>query len=359
MINTQGFGVRAMPVYTPVDPSLAAFNPGALASGVGTSFQLANLLEQVRAQRQKRQMMDAIMQGQIEAENARNRQTVAISEPQTRALLSSFDTSIAKDDMTKSLIPSEVALGVKRNEQTLRTLEPVANATIANANLGEKRAVSDTNLVDLEGATKAAQMGATLDNIDDAKAERESRVARAIAENKAARAKASTQEEAAAIDEKLNQEVKSANAAYLKAHATYLLNGGKPTAEKDPAQQIRALSLAAKTLEDEYQLPAYESKMAGSWHIPLLSPVKDPTKDEAIKLRSKYYDAINKLVRRWADDTVGDISGGPKDVNVNTNSPAKNIPSFNTEAELMQAVKSGSVKSGDRVIVGGRAATWK
>lgn len=51
-ITTQGFGVNVLPQYTPVDPSLVAFNPAAVTQGIGQGFDVVKGLEQLKLMRQ-------------------------------------------------------------------------------------------------------------------------------------------------------------------------------------------------------------------------------------------------------------------------------------------------------------------
>lgn len=54
-ISTGGFGVNVMPTYTPVDPSLAAFNPAEITKGMLNHFQMQGTVAQLQAFKQHAQ----------------------------------------------------------------------------------------------------------------------------------------------------------------------------------------------------------------------------------------------------------------------------------------------------------------
>lgn len=329
MINTSGFRLSQMPNYTPVDPSLVAMNPGAITQGIGASFQLANLLEQVKAQRQKRQLMDAIMQGQIEAENARNQATTATAMPGAQNTLGEYAFNEKVRPLRLSALEQTLPLEAERASaerkmlepefkyktaklgSDLRLLEPIEQATAAQAAATTAKANTDVNLNALRETTESEVLNSKIKDIKDLDEERKSRVEKALAENALAVTKAKTDNEMYAAADKLKQDKIKAEIAHLNGMADYYANGGRPAAGKDPATQINALMLAAKRLDDTYQLSDYEDKLAKSWNLPILSPKRSTEKDKMLKRRNDIMGTIDQIIQKQAGGIMNEISPSP------------------------------------------------
>jgi hypothetical protein len=70
MIQTSGFQVGAMPTYTPVNPSLVAFNPTEVSDGMLKAFRISNALEELKASKAKQAELAATRSARIAMENA-------------------------------------------------------------------------------------------------------------------------------------------------------------------------------------------------------------------------------------------------------------------------------------------------
>ncbi len=308
-ISTQGFRLSNLPSYSAPDPNLVAFNPSAVTGGIGQSFQLASMLEQVKAQRQKKALMDAIMQSQIEAENAKNNQITQLAGPETQNKLKALDVSNLKFNAEMPNIAPAGLLEGKRISAATNMVQPLSEAEIAQANASKAASESALNLNALTENTSAAKMNALQKDLEDADQLRESRIGRAVAENAYAKTKNTSEEASFEADQKLKDEKLKAETDFLKAHAKYFEMGGAPRADKDPATQIRALGLAAKGIEDEYQLPAYESatydangKLKTNLIFP--NPKQDKSKEDALAKVRLLRKAQDVLLRKWVDSSV-------------------------------------------------------
>ena len=70
MITTQGFRLSNLPRYTPVDPSLVAFNPSAATSGIMDALRVGATLEKIKADRAAAEELAATREARIAYENA-------------------------------------------------------------------------------------------------------------------------------------------------------------------------------------------------------------------------------------------------------------------------------------------------
>jgi hypothetical protein len=112
-IQTQGFGVRQMPVYTAPNPSLVAFNPAIAADGMMQAFQLAKELENIKAKRALQAELEATRQSRIAQQNA----------------LSNLD--VGRAGMEGSLLPDLEAAKRAQYQATGMTAIPEAEFSLA------------------------------------------------------------------------------------------------------------------------------------------------------------------------------------------------------------------------------------
>ncbi len=249
-----------MPSYTAPDPNLVAFDPSAVTGGIGQSFQLASMLEQVKAQRQKKALMDAIMQSQIEAENAKNNQITQLAGPETQNKLKALDVSNLKFNAEMPNIAPAGLLEGKKIAAATNMVQPLSEAEIAAANAKKAESESALNLNALSETAASNKLNSQIKDYEDIDKQRQSKIDRALAENAYAKTKNTSEEASFEADSKLRDEKTRAEIEALKATAKYhndLIDTKRIETPAQMAQAIGAMGLSAKRAEDAaYALPS-------------------------------------------------------------------------------------------------------
>jgi hypothetical protein len=211
-INTGGFDVNVLPVYQPVDPSLAAFNPAQITHGVLDALQVGGTLQQIKAFKQhadeiaategirtkllqaqadqaaiKRDHEQAIKQAAIDDQLAQLSLTTAKAKAAGKNVEPSANLDLAKTNLALG----DVAFQQKQQptEQGVKSLVDAAaleaapnvglalvkkaNTDLVNANLAYSKAVEDfkngdTDAALLEKAKVASEQAKA--RLDDAQA---------------------------------------------------------------------------------------------------------------------------------------------------------------------------------------------
>lgn len=98
-ITTQGHVLTNLARFTPADPSLVAFNPGAATQGVGQAFALADQLDKIRAYRAAQKELSDTRLKRVAAQNASADLTVAKSGSEIRQMPSVERANIASNEL--------------------------------------------------------------------------------------------------------------------------------------------------------------------------------------------------------------------------------------------------------------------
>lgn len=200
MITTRGFGVDVMPQYTAPNPSLVAFNPSTISSGMMDAFNLARQYEDIKTKKALQAELAATREARIARDNAlagfdiakvgvqqpllQPRADLELAQMGSQQSLLGPETNLRMGQIgnLESLLPDELAarragLGFdtekaktmlpnlsleaesrkKSLEAGLRTLEPVTDATIAQADAQAQEARDSVSLSTLKRAATAAQ----------------------------------------------------------------------------------------------------------------------------------------------------------------------------------------------------------
>lgn len=140
MISSRGFDVSVMPHYSPLNPSLAAFNPSQIASGAMDVASLVKAIEKIKSDRALQEELNALKQKRMGA-------TVA-----------GYDTEIAKAEAFNPILYKQAAAAGATADATVKTSAPLADALVAEAI--ERQAVAPNR-----GAVTIAQADEDLSNI--------------------------------------------------------------------------------------------------------------------------------------------------------------------------------------------------
>ena len=158
-INTGGFQTNVIPNYTPVDPNLVAFNPGAITAGIGQSFDVAKGLAELKIMRQTHEE-NAKMSA------AKNKLLQAQADNQR--ILADYEAGIAPKKTESANLGFDAASAVSRN--TMAVQPGVTEAALRNQGYESRLA---PGAFDLAKANQDMLLGAqpfiTQSAIDDAK----------------------------------------------------------------------------------------------------------------------------------------------------------------------------------------------
>lgn len=111
-INTRGFQVSVMPQYTPVDPSLVAYNPQETTQGLLQALNAVETDRQMRAQRAARAERDLLAGKRIAATEAEYDSVISRLPAQTQDILA----QIAANAQTR---PSATEAAITQNEESI------------------------------------------------------------------------------------------------------------------------------------------------------------------------------------------------------------------------------------------------
>jgi len=120
-INTGGFQTNVIPNYTPVDPNLVAFNPGAITAGIGQSFDVAKGLAELKLMRQTHE------------ENAKMsvaKNKLLQAQADNQRILADYEAGIAPKKTESANLGFDAASAVSRN--TMAVQPGVTEAALRN-----------------------------------------------------------------------------------------------------------------------------------------------------------------------------------------------------------------------------------
>ncbi len=135
-INTGGFQTSVLPQFTPVNPSLAAFNPSAAMEGAGQAVSVAQGLEQLKNMRQiheENAKMSAAKNKQLQAQ--------AIRE----GILADYEAGMFSDKLTAD--KAEAAARRIGAEGKVKTTPGATDATIRAQELATRLSPGDEKLM--------------------------------------------------------------------------------------------------------------------------------------------------------------------------------------------------------------------
>ena len=162
MINTGGFQTNVIPNYTPVDPNLVAFNPGAITAGIGQSFDVAKGLAELKIMRQTHEenakmsaAKNKLLQAQADNQRILTDYEASVAPKKTEAANLGFDAASAGSRNTIAVQPGITAAALRNQgyetllapgafdlaqkaQDTARKTQPhLSNASIFNAKTAE------------------------------------------------------------------------------------------------------------------------------------------------------------------------------------------------------------------------------
>lgn len=172
-IQTAGFGVDVMPRYTAPNPSLVAFNPSQFTNGMQQAYDLATAIENLKAKKSMQAELAMTRQKRIEAENAKNTLGAAtdtaglgmiqprndlelakiqsgqrLVEPLEKETLARANFNTQKDNIFSQNLSLLGQVEEQKARADLRSIEPITNQRIAEANLGTRVAEKEGSLLD-------------------------------------------------------------------------------------------------------------------------------------------------------------------------------------------------------------------
>ncbi len=163
-INTSGHRVSVMPRYTPVDPALLAFNPGAAVAGFNDVLKIGKLLDQIKFDRAKEKELEDTRAARIAAANAQNKSLSELFPIRTNA-------ERLKTESELSLLGDQTRLSAGRTANSLKNLSAEDAAAVARM-IADKRAaetvVADADAGDITRSGKTARI--LLENANAARA---------------------------------------------------------------------------------------------------------------------------------------------------------------------------------------------
>lgn len=116
MINTGGFDVGVMPTYSPVNPSLASFNPVDITHGLMDSIQLTGNVDQLKAFRQHAAEIAATEGVRTQLLKAQADQAAIARDHAAAVQQASIDSAVAQ-------FKANAAVQPKVAEQTVKTID--------------------------------------------------------------------------------------------------------------------------------------------------------------------------------------------------------------------------------------------
>jgi len=266
-----------MPQYTPVNPSLVAFNPSQVSDGMMSAFNLAKALEDIKSKKALQAELDTTRKQRLAAQNAQNELIAAeagaglgLVEPQTALKLGEIGQKQRLLEPTTNARLSDLAFGTAKNnanignlgllasvdkakaEADLSTIGPVAQATVAEAGARKSEAETSVALADLKRASTAAQleMAQLINKLGMANAAPEA-LLKAI-KTSSLLASAKTDDEHRKALQQADLALKESQTAQNLAQADYALGLGRQNggAGNTPEQEAKRLQGLIKELDN-------------------------------------------------------------------------------------------------------------
>lgn len=243
-----------MPSFTPVNPSLAAFNPSNITNGALQSINIASSLDQLKAFRQHAEEVaktEAARNQMLQAESTK----AQILTDHLRAIDdASKAAELAQLEHDRAVQESKTGADIATNASTAQTAGPLANLKIAEANSG----VKDINFLNsirpaVESAKSSAAAAASgaapyvaLATVEDAKTQfQAAKLANAKAIDEFSSLPDDTKRKNALVQSQID--LNNASAQYHIAQGQ--LNASKANAVgQDPQKAVSAIDLELSRL---------------------------------------------------------------------------------------------------------------
>lgn len=162
-IQTQGHVLTNLARFTPSDPSLVAFNPGALTQGASQAFALADQLDKIRAYRAAQQELSDTRIKRVVATNTGYDVTTAQGEKTLRQMPLVEKTENLRFGAEGQLIPKQTEYSLQKLVEDSKSLPIVAEATrdqaVYNSGLAKGNTVNLATLLAADAARNQAAKG--------------------------------------------------------------------------------------------------------------------------------------------------------------------------------------------------------
>lgn len=346
-----------MPVYSPVNPNLVAFNPTQITNGMGQAFQLAQQYEQLKASKALQAEAEATRQARIAQQNALAQYDVARTQAALPTLVPRAELDIAKMGNERDLLgperdarlaglklqtaqagaelPNVIPASELKGAQisaNLESLAPITAANIAQAKAQTAAAQSELSLAPLKRETMGAQLmlGQKIAQLQMSGAEPEQMLKNLRIAQQLGDAKTDAEYKKALRDADL--ELKKSQIDENKAQAAYALGLGRQAMgaqERTPAQKAKQLQDLIMELDrmkvgDGIRtLGVYKSDTFNndgtvkSKFLGFGSADRDPVGDFYLSLRESYQNELKALqpllsAAQSQNNTQGQTSRLPK-----------------------------------------------
>jgi hypothetical protein len=356
-INTSGFRASVMPQYTAPNPSLVAFNPVAASDGMMQAFQLAKQYEALKAHKALQAELAATREGRINSQNSLAGLDVARAGSEIGLMPDSDASKRATFQANVMTAIPEADFKLTSMKEKLRAMPSLTDESISNAEFNvAKNLENSVNLGDIaraEGlraratqtdAQRAIDLGPLVTGAERARLGFDTTKANLGT----AMLPMQNQLEAFRIGDLMGnagEDAKRGRATrdmdlLLKqsqlmenlGRAEYYQEGGRAGSKPNYANQIAALQLAKKRLEDSDYVDASGAKVKGlaayrastrddrgnirttnpGWMPDILTPDskeqpvrQDPEGEAAIKQSKAFEDAIARLLPLLSQDVSG------------------------------------------------------
>lgn len=370
-----------MPQYTPVNPSLVAFNPTAVSDGMVQAFKLAQQYEDIKSKKALQAELEATRKSRIAQQNALAEYDVAKVGANTPLLGQEAALRSGQIGNLQTLLPQELAarqsslaFDIKKNDSFAPNLPLLAKREGAMAEADLSALVPETNARKASAEAKAINAGIEIDTAEQRLAATQAKLGAETEQAKAVSRLTPKETElkfAQVTDALLNAKDDASRARAAKdidlllknsqlienlGRAEYYAKGGSSSGAKpNIANQIAALQLAKQRLETSpYTLPdgaqvkglaayrgaVYDDKGNIKKSFWRGTPVrKDDNAEDAIKTSAAIDRAINNLLPHFLSEMSGGAipqASAAMDVDVSKIPPAhvnylKANPQFKTD----------------------------
>jgi hypothetical protein len=160
-INTRGFGVDVMPQYSPVNPSLVAFNPTALTDGLRSGVDLKMLLEKLAAQKAAAEENALTKDKRIGATNTINEVLAARGQKDLRQMPTIEEIEGLKHANDRATVPLQGKYDLAKLGVDLENVAPLGQAQRETALTQTAAAQNDRRIMPQVYDAKAATADAT------------------------------------------------------------------------------------------------------------------------------------------------------------------------------------------------------
>ncbi len=158
-ITTQGHRLSNLPRYTPVDPSLVAFNPSAATSGIMDALKVGATLDKIRAERAAQAELAATRPTRVGATIAQDKLLEAIATKRLPNVSDQAATEAAELLARRALAGETTALSPVRTEAETARYKGIAKATPFITDAQIAKAQEDIGLSPYRVKAQKAQLG--------------------------------------------------------------------------------------------------------------------------------------------------------------------------------------------------------